>query len=132
MAEEEDEHRKRLIDLHKARFGDVIPLIRREHVSGFYARNPVWLIGNLSLERIRNEASAMERQAEQFYQIAIDRDSSAIAAGQEMALERGMVIALEPKLIFPGQGVVGIENTHVVTKHGLERLTQFQDGIITL
>ena len=53
MAAEEDEHRRRLIELHKKRFGDVIPLIRREHVSGFYARRPVWLMEQLPLERIR-------------------------------------------------------------------------------
>lgn len=67
MAVEEDGHRQRLIDLHKKRFGDVIPLIRREHVSGFYARRPVWLIENLGIERIREEAEAMERDAERFY-----------------------------------------------------------------
>ncbi|MEK6195707.1 MAG: aminopeptidase P family protein, partial [Deltaproteobacteria bacterium] len=55
-----------------------------------------------------------------------------IAAGQKMTLQEGMIIALEPKLIFPGQGVVGIENTHLVTKDGLERLTRFDDGILTL
>ena len=44
MAVEENEHRRRLIDLHVARFGDVIPLIRREHFAGFYARRPVWLV----------------------------------------------------------------------------------------
>ena len=70
MATEEDEHRRRLIDLHQSRFGDVIPLIRREHVSGFYARSPVWLIENLSLERIRDEAAQMERDAERFYLLA--------------------------------------------------------------
>lgn len=70
MAEEEDGHRKRLIDLHVARFGDVIPLIRREHVAGFYARRPVWLIENLSLERIRDEARQMERDAQRFYETA--------------------------------------------------------------
>lgn len=67
MAEEEDEHRRRLIELHRTRFGEVIPLIRREHVSGFYARRPVWLIENLGLERIREEAGQMERDAERFY-----------------------------------------------------------------
>lgn len=70
MAVEEDEHRRRLIDLHVSRFGDVIPLIRREHVSGFYARRPVWLIENLGLERIRDEAAQMERDAERFYRAA--------------------------------------------------------------
>ena len=77
MAVEEDEHRKRLIDLHRARFGDVIPLIRREHVAGFYARSPVWLIENLSLDRIRAEAEAMEDQARQFYERAAARTTDA-------------------------------------------------------
>lgn len=77
MAQEEDEHRRRLIDLHKKRFGDVIPLIRREHVSGYYARKPVWLIENLGLERIREEAEAMERDAERFYRMAAARTTDA-------------------------------------------------------
>lgn len=67
MAEEEDTHRRQLIDLHSRRFGDVIPLIRREHVAGFYARRPVWLVENLGIDRIRAEAEAMERDAERFY-----------------------------------------------------------------
>jgi rubrerythrin len=67
MAEEEDTHRQRLIELHKRRFGEVIPLIRREHVAGFYNRRPVWLIQNLGLERIREEAAMMERDAAAFY-----------------------------------------------------------------
>ncbi|KZY29718.1 rubrerythrin family protein [Roseovarius sp. HI0049] len=67
MAEEEDGHRKALIDLHRKRFGEVIPLIRREHVAGYYARRPVWLVENLGIERIREEAEAMERDAETFY-----------------------------------------------------------------
>jgi rubrerythrin len=67
MANEEDGHRALLIDLHQSRFGDVIPMIRREHVSGFYARKPVWLTENLSLERIRSEARGMEQDAEAFY-----------------------------------------------------------------
>jgi erythrin-vacuolar iron transport family protein len=70
MAEEEDEHRRRLIELHQKRFGDVIPLIRREHVAGFYARRPTWLVKNLPLETMRDEAAAMERQAEAFYRRA--------------------------------------------------------------
>ena len=77
MAEEENEHRRRLIDLHRSRFGEVIPLIRREHVSGYYARRPVWLIENLSLERIRQEAAAMEQDAERFYLAAAARTSDA-------------------------------------------------------
>ncbi len=77
MAREEDGHRKSLIDLHRTRFGDVIPLIRREHVAGYYARKPVWLIKNLGIERIRDEAEAMERDAERFYLEAAKRTSDA-------------------------------------------------------
>lgn len=77
MAEEEDDHRKRLIDLHQKRFGNVIPLIRREHVAGYYARKPVWLVKNLPLEAIRSEAEAMEHQAEAFYLRAAQATSDA-------------------------------------------------------
>ena len=77
MAVEEDEHRRRLIERHRDRFGEHIPLIRREHVSGYYARRPVWLTENLGLERMRDEAEAMERQAERFYTAAAGRTSDA-------------------------------------------------------
>lgn len=52
-----------------------------------------------------------------------------LAHGQQMTLKEGMVIALEPKLIFPDHGVVGIENTHLVTKDGLDPLTRYPDDI---
>jgi len=77
MAEEEDRHRQRLIALHRIRFGEVIPLIRREHVAGFYARRPVWLMEGMTLEMIRGEAEAMERQAQSFYEIAAGRTTDA-------------------------------------------------------
>jgi Xaa-Pro aminopeptidase len=52
-----------------------------------------------------------------------------LAAGQQLELQAGMTIALEPKLIFPGKGVVGIENTHVVTENGLDQLGRFPEEI---
>ena len=52
-----------------------------------------------------------------------------LAKGQTQTLQAGMVIALEPKLIFPGIGVVGIENTHVVTADGLHQLGKFNEEI---
>ena len=55
-----------------------------------------------------------------------------IAKGQRLPLEEGMVIALEPKTIFPGKGVVGIENTHLVTGNGLETLTKYSDQITVI
>jgi Xaa-Pro aminopeptidase len=55
-----------------------------------------------------------------------------LAKGQSMPLKAGMTIALEPKAIFPGKGVVGIENTHVVTDKGLEQLGQYPDEVTIL
>lgn len=77
MATEEDQHRQRLIDLHRTRFGDVIPLIRREHVAGHYARKPVWLTPNLPLATIRGEAAAMEQEAHRFYSRAAQSTTDA-------------------------------------------------------
>ena len=77
MADEEDQHRRRLIVRHTLRFCAVIPLIRRELVSGFFARRPVWLSENLGLDRIRGEAEAMEREAEAFYRRAAERTQDA-------------------------------------------------------
>ena len=77
MAAEEDTHRQRLIDLHAARFGPVIPLIRREHVAGSYACRPVWQTENMGLDRIRAEAHAMENDARRFYERAAARTTDA-------------------------------------------------------
>lgn len=52
-----------------------------------------------------------------------------IARGSRAPLEEGMVLALEPKFVFP-EGAVGIENTFVVTPQGLQNLTVFQEDII--
>jgi erythrin-vacuolar iron transport family protein len=99
MAAEEDTHRQRLIDLHVARFGPTIPLIRREHVAGAYARRPVWLTENLGLDRIRAEVHAMENDARRFYERAAARaadaatrkllgDLAAAEAGHEKTADR--------------------------------------------
>jgi rubrerythrin len=77
MADEEDTHLQRLIDLHAERFGETIPLIRREHVADFYTRKPMWLAENLSLEEMRAEATSMERVAQRFYETAAQRSSDA-------------------------------------------------------
>ncbi len=67
MTEEENTHRIRLIERFKERFGPNIPLIRREHVSGFYPRKPYWLAEHLGIERVRAEVALMEKQAHLFY-----------------------------------------------------------------
>jgi len=67
MITEEAEHRRRLTDLYRSRFGDHIIMIRRTDVKGFVRRRPVWLIKNLSLDHVRKEASSMEMETRNFY-----------------------------------------------------------------
>lgn len=55
-----------------------------------------------------------------------------LARGFKQKLEPGMVIAIEPKFTFPGRGVVGIENTYLITKDGYERLTTAPEGLIRI
>ena len=76
---EENEHYCQLINLHQSRFGDTIPLIRREHIAEFYARHPVLLIENLGHDRVRDEAHQMERNAQRFYETAAKGTTDASA-----------------------------------------------------
>ena len=75
MGKEENEHRKLLIDLYKKKFGSSIPIVKREHVSGFYKRKPIWLIENLKLDTARDEIRKMENDASKFYFDAAQRTS---------------------------------------------------------
>ena len=77
MAEEEDDHRAMLIDLHRERFGERIPLIRRDHVRGYFARKPDWLVRPLGIDHVRRQAEEMERQAQRFYAEAAKRTADA-------------------------------------------------------
>ena len=76
MREEESGHRRRLIELFRAQFGDHIPLIRRQDVRGFVYRKPVWLVQTLGLDTVRSQASAMEAESLRFYQKAAIRAQS--------------------------------------------------------
>jgi rubrerythrin len=67
MAAEEDEHRRRLLDLYVERFGKRLVPIRREHVRGFVARKPLWLMKSLTLEAVRQQVWEMEEGAYRFY-----------------------------------------------------------------
>ena len=67
MAAEEDEHRRRLLDLYVERFGTRLVPIRREHVKGFLARKPLWLMKSLTLDAVRQQVWEMEEGAYRFY-----------------------------------------------------------------
>jgi rubrerythrin len=67
---EEDGHRHRLLDLYREKFGDHIPLIRRQDVKGFVRRVPVWLTRPLGLDAVRKHAEMMEVETRRFYESA--------------------------------------------------------------
>jgi rubrerythrin len=75
MAEEEGRHRRALLDLFQQRFGDHIPLIRRDDVRGFIKRTPVWMSKSFDIDAIRDRAEEMEHDARKFYQTAATRSS---------------------------------------------------------
>jgi rubrerythrin len=77
MAAEESEHRRSLIDLFQQKFGDHIPLIRRQDVRGFLARKPVWQLPTPSINDVRKLAESMEAETQNFYRLAASRTSDA-------------------------------------------------------
>ncbi len=70
MRAEEDGHRHRLLDLYRQKFGEHIPLIRRQDVKGFVHRKPVWLVRPLGLDAVRKQAEVMELETRRFYEAA--------------------------------------------------------------
>jgi erythrin-vacuolar iron transport family protein len=77
MREEESEHRRRLIELYRQKFGEHIPLVRRQDVRGFVPRKPVWLVRPLGLDTVRKQASAMEVETRRFYERAARQSQDA-------------------------------------------------------
>ena len=77
MAAEENEHRRDLIDMYREKFGEHIPLIRRQDVRGFLQRKPVWQTRPLGLDAVRDLAESMELEATTFYHRAAARTSDA-------------------------------------------------------
>lgn len=77
MAEEENEHRRWLIELYQQKFGEHIPLIRRQDVKGFLKHEPIWMVQPLGLDKVRAQAEAIEHETQQFYLKALERTSDA-------------------------------------------------------
>lgn len=73
MQAEESHHRQSLIDTYQQRFGDHIPLIRRQDVKGFVERRPVWLVRPLGINMVRKQVEAMELETQHFYEHALQR-----------------------------------------------------------
>jgi rubrerythrin len=78
MADEEVRHRTMLFDLYRSKFGEYLPLIRRQDVKGFITKRPLWLVRPLPLDEVRKFAETMEYEAERFYRKGAEttRDAS--------------------------------------------------------
>ncbi len=77
MRAQEDGHRHRLLELYRQRFGEHIPLIRRQDVKGFVSRRPVWLVRPLGLAVVRKQAETMELETRRFYEKSAQRATDA-------------------------------------------------------
>ena len=73
MRQEESDHRARLLDQYRRRFGDHVPMIRRQDVRGFVTRRSPWLIASLDTDVIRRQAEAAEVESRHFYERAAAR-----------------------------------------------------------
>jgi rubrerythrin len=87
MAEEEVRHRSMLFDLYRTKFGEYLPLIRRQDVKGFIHKRPLWLMQPLNLDEVRKFAENMEYEAARFYRRATEttRDASVRQLLNELA-----------------------------------------------
>ncbi len=92
MAEEEVRHRSMLFDLYRTKFGEYLPLIRRQDVRGFIQKKPLWLMHPLNLDEVRKFAENMEYEAARFYRRAAETTRDASVRG----LMDGSVSTLAP------------------------------------
>ena len=77
MQARESEHRRSLIETYRQRFGEHIPLIRRQDVKGFVERRPVWLVRPLGIDAVRKQAEIMELETRRFYEQAMEKVTDA-------------------------------------------------------
>jgi rubrerythrin len=139
MAKEEDGHRDLLIEKHRARFGERIPLIRREHVQGYYQRRPDWLVRPLGIDRVRGEAEAMEAQAQAFYVQAARRtqdastrkllDELAVAEKSHESLAHRLGERLAPEAVRTAEGAA--ERRQFILTYVQPGLAGLMDGSVS-
>ena len=107
MQQEETTHHSRLLDMFRQRFGQHVPLIRRQDVKGFVERRPVWRVRPLGLDVVRGQAATMELETRRFYERAMERISDVSIRqllGELAATERehyARATSLEKQLLTP-------------------------------
>ena len=108
MAEEEVRHRSMLFDLYRSKFGEYLPLIRRQDVKGFISKKPLWLMRPLGLDDVRKYAENMEFEAARFYRKAAEttRDASVRKLLTELAeievAHENLAHKLGERILTPG------------------------------
>ena len=75
MSTEEGDHRRKLLDLYREKFGEHIPLVRRQDVRGFVTRRPLWQLQSLGVDAARRQAEQMEVETARFYRTAAARST---------------------------------------------------------
>jgi erythrin-vacuolar iron transport family protein len=107
MADEEVRHRSMLFDLYRSKFGEYLPLIRRQDVKGFIQKKPLWLTQPLNLDEVRKFAENMEFEAARFYRKAAEttRDASVrqllVDLAEIEAEHESLAHKLEQKILTP-------------------------------
>jgi rubrerythrin len=107
MQAQEDGHRRRLIETFRLRFGEHIPLIRRQDVKGFIERKPVWLVRPLGIDTVRKQAEIMELETVRFYERAMEKATDASVRkllgdlAQEERKHTALAESLEKKYVTP-------------------------------
>ena len=108
MADEEVRHRTMLFDLYRTKFGEYLPLIRRQDVKGFIPKKALWLVRPLRIEEVRRFAETMEYEAERFYRKSAEttRDASVrqllTRLAEIEAQHENLAQKLEEKILTPG------------------------------
>ncbi|MEN3374687.1 MAG: erythrin-vacuolar iron transport family protein [Hyphomicrobiales bacterium] len=107
MADEEVRHRAMLFELYRTKFGEFLPLIRRQDVKGFVRHRPIWLVQPLGLDEVRKYAANMEYETARFYRKAAEsaRDASVrellIRLAEAEDKHESLAEALDEKLLTP-------------------------------
>lgn len=134
MQQEESEHRRRLIELYRKRFGDHIPLIQRQDVSGFVQRRPVWLMRTFNLDTVRKQAVAIELETQRFYEHAAKRtkDAGIRALLDDLAMAERHHEAKAQRLTAEALDESGARQTEDQARHRLFVMQIIQPGLAGL
>ena len=133
MRSEEDSHRHRLLELYRARFGEHIPLIRRQDIKGFVTRKPTWRVRPLGVSAIQKQIALMELETKQFYEKAIQQSTD---AGIRQLLgdlaEEERVHARLAETLESAQQATGASEEEATTRKRLFLLQVVQPGLAGL